>query len=101
MLSRYWRDDGLLQMLLHAVRVLLQHGPAVAAGKHEPQDNDEAATAADRAEQQEPAEGVQTVRIVGLPELLTAVQELGRVSNNCCNCCICSSSHAKIYSDLL
>jgi hypothetical protein len=81
-LANYWQHDALLQLLLHAVRVLLLHGPAKPMQPQEGQASAVAAasSAADEGHQVSVDEQQQQAqRAVGLPELLDAVQQLSKV----------------------
>lgn len=83
-LVSYWQHDALLQLLLHAV--LLQHGALLQQGSHQqqgPQPEAQQPEAGDSAVVQAAAE-VTPARSVGLPELLSAVQELSKVCGNVC-----------------
>lgn len=81
-LVSYWQHDALLQLLLHAVRVLLQHGALLQQGSQQQQGPQQPEAqqpeAGDSAVVQAAAE-VTPERSVGLPELLSAVQELSKV----------------------
>jgi hypothetical protein len=84
-LGDYWQHDALLQLLLHAVRVLLLHGPAAHVQQQQQEGRSAADAAADEAqsvsveEQQQQQQQQQAQRAVGLPELLEAVQQLSKV----------------------
>jgi hypothetical protein len=88
-LSNYWQHDALLQLLLHAVRLLLLHGPAVsphlqhmgAGGAADYADAAKDSVSGEGAQQAAPEEQQQQQqqRAVGLPELLEAVQQLSKV----------------------
>jgi hypothetical protein len=84
-LANYWQHDALLQLLLHAVRVLLLHGPAKPMQPTEGQtsaDTAAASGAGDEAQQvsvEEQQQQQQAQRAVGLPELLEAIQQLSKV----------------------
>lgn len=80
--ANYWKQDALLQLLLHAVRLLMQLGPAMSgATAHgvEQQQKQPGTPEAATEEQQQDETASAAVRTVGLPELLTAMQELGKV----------------------
>lgn len=80
-LVSYWQRDALLQLLLHAVRVLLQHGALLQQGQQqspEPPPLPEAGPANEPVDVQAAAEAT-PARSVGLPDLLSAVQELAKV----------------------
>lgn len=101
-LANYWQHDALLQLLLHAVRVLMQHSPPAATPAATPTSKDSApgtthaiaavdggsvsthphAGAVHMDEtKSECGEAIEEARrSVGLPELLDAVQDLSKVS---------------------
>lgn len=76
-LVSYWQQDALLQLLLHAVRVLLQHAALLQQGSQQ-QHGAQQPEAGEHAVAQGTVE-VAPARSVGLPELLSAVQELSKV----------------------
>lgn len=83
-LSKYWQHDALLQLLLHAVRVLMQYGSTIMQPQQEPGEKEQPPASEEEQEDKAEVDGTaepQAVvqRSVGLPELLSAVQELGRV----------------------
>jgi hypothetical protein len=82
LLVSYWQHDALLQLLLHAVRVLLQHGALLQQGSQQEQGQQQPDVqqpeAGEHAVVQAAAEAT-PARSVGLPELLSAVQELSKV----------------------
>jgi hypothetical protein len=89
-LANYWQHDALLQLLLHAVRLLLLHRPAASSDQQQQrqqQGPDGAADAADGSASKEKAQRMATYeqqqqqqqRAAGLPELLEAVQQLSKV----------------------
>lgn len=88
LLAHHYQNDALLQLLLHAVRVLMQHGPAAPAPTEDQSESGRDAAAGDAAEKaaekdrekEVVAEAEEAVRkSVGLPELLDAMQEFSKV----------------------
>lgn len=75
----------MLQLLLHAVRVLMEHGAArqQPAQQEEAEEKEQQQTSEEEEQPEEPAAAA--ARSVGLPELLSAVQELGKVRQHTCN----------------
>jgi heme exporter protein D len=94
-LVSYWQHDALLQLLLHAVRVLMQHAALLQTGQaqqqqQEAQQPSEEQPGDEQAAVQEAADTAAVKRSVGLPELLSAVQDLGKVGGKLPRvCCIC------------
>jgi len=71
----------MLQLLLHAVRVLMEHGAArQPAQQEEPEEQEQQQSSEEEQQPEEPAAAA--ARSVGLPELLSAVQELGKVGQH-------------------
>lgn len=93
-LVSYWQHDALLQLLLHAVRVLMQHAALMQLGQPHQQQQEAQQPSEDEAgdEQaivQDATEAAAVKRSIGLPELLAAVQELGKVCGKLPHiCCI-------------
>lgn len=84
LLAHYWQNDALLQLLLHAVRVLMQHGPdqPTANGSKDnatASADDSQPAGATAADGDDAAAASPPCRAVGLPELLDAVRQFSKV----------------------
>lgn len=87
-LTNDYKHDALLQLLLHAVRVLVEYGallqqPSQQQGQGQQagrQEQQQQPSSEEEVEDGERGAAAVATRSVGLQELLSAVQELGRVS---------------------